>query len=156
MSYSKIKTSVWEIIEQTSLLSKLTKGENIAIKGLYGSLKPLFLSLLMEHMHRSILIVLPDLERAESMVEDLTSMAGEEIVGYYPGGYEDKESPLIINTRKAGLQMRALRDLLKDPLKLVVTTADGFSQKVPSRALMKQEVIHIEAGKSFDLYELIE
>jgi transcription-repair coupling factor (superfamily II helicase) len=156
MSFDLLKKTLWKSIEEKSLPAQIRQGNTIHLKGLHGALKSLLISLLYERIARPFLIVLPDREEAESLVDGLIPLSGEEKVCFFPGGYEDRDSPLIINPRRAGQQMRVVRDILDGSARLVVTTSEGIIQRVPNPEKMKNQTVHLEEGKSFDLYQLVE
>jgi len=156
MSLDAIKILIWEIIEEKSISEKLGSGNNLRLKGLHGALKTLLISLLNERLDRPVIIVLPERDDAESLFDSLIPLRGADKVRFFPGGYEDRESPLIINPRRAGQQMRVVRDMLAGSVQIVVTTADGFIQRVPHPEKIKSQVVHLSPGGSFDLYELVE
>ncbi len=129
---------------------------SISIKGLHGALKPLFLSLVQQTHRRPVLAVIPDREEAEALAEDLDAILSDASVAYYPGGAEDPESPVIVNPRRAGMQMRVVRDLTTGQLDVVVVSADGLMQQFPSPDTLKSAAVLIDPNAQHDLYALVD
>ena len=149
-----IKTNVWRAAETKSINNKILSGISFGLKGLPGSLKSLFLSLLLEKFQRPLLVVLPDQNKAECEFDELASLIGEEKIAFFPEGEEDIDSPLILNPRRAGLQMRVIGDLLSGVLRVVVTSSGGIVQGFPRPETIKNEWIEISCGFREDLHEL--
>lgn len=156
MSVEAIKSNAWEAIQHKSIYNKILCGNNVDLKGLPGSLKTLFLSVVSERLGRPMLVVLPSREDAELVAEELSSLMEGDGVAFFPGGEENPESPMILNPRRAGLQMQVVRDLLCGSLKVVVASPDGIVQKLPSPETVKKAWIELSEGVRHDLYELVE
>ncbi len=135
--------------------NKILEGESLALKGLPGSLKPLFISVLQEKMNRPMLVVIPDRNQAELIADELASLIGEEKVAFYPEGEEDIESPVIVNPRRAGDQMRVIQNLLRQSLNVVVSTVKGIFQGFPRPEILKKDWIEISSDFRGDLHELV-
>jgi len=151
-----IHSFVWKETCDKSINNKLLSDQSLKLKGLPGSLKPLFLAILQERLNRPLVVVLPDRESAERMFEELSNLAGEEKVAFFPEGEEDAESPVIVNPRRAGLQMRVIRDLMHGSLQLVVVSAEGVAQRFPSPESIQNEWIELSQGIQRDLYQTVE
>ncbi len=156
MSIEKIKFSIKKSSQYGLLYSKILSESNVSLKGLSGSLKSLLISLIGEETKRPLLVVFPEHEEAESTAEELSSLFTEEEVAFFPGGEEDPESPLILNTRRASSQMRALRDLLENKLKIILVAPDGLAHPFPSPDDIKNRWIKLSPGIHQNLYELVE
>ena len=156
MSEETIVSEIWDEIRRKSIYNNILAGDNLSLKSLPGSLKSLFLSTLSQHLKRQLLIVLPNQEGAESVVEELASLIGEENVAFFPGGEEDPESPLILNPRRAGLQMRTIRGLLSQDVKIIVAVPDGAIKRLPSPKMLKNNGVNLSEGGKYDLYGLVE
>ena len=156
MSTQTILSRIWEETKNQTFYNRLVSGESIDLKGLPGSLKAMFLHTLSEHLNRPLLVVLPTREGAEMIFEELAAFGGEEEIIYFPGGEEDPESPLILNPRRAGLQMRTVRDLLEGRLRIVVTASDGIAQRMPSPGWIDNGRIVLSENSPYDLFELVE
>lgn len=156
MSVEELKSNIWGEIQRNSIDNNILSHKNIMLRGLPGSMKTLVLSMVLERLGRPLLVVLPHREEAETVVEELDFLVGGGSVEFFPGGEEDAESPIILNPRRAGLQMRVIRDLLSCRLKAVVVSPDGIIQKLPSPKTMEEGRVELSVGTRQDLYELVE
>jgi len=144
------------MLESKSLFNKILSSESIAVKGLPGSLKIVFLSILITDTKRPILVVMPTRDEAESAADELVSVLGENAVLFYPEGEEDPESPIIINPRRAGMQMLAVQQLLNENPKMIVTSSLGICQRIPSQTFFQENRIVLQKDHHIDLYQLVE
>jgi len=156
MSFEILKNHIWKEIERQSIDKKIMDGEHVSLKGLPGSLRTLFISLVAEHVGRPVLVILPSREEVEDLTEDLVTLRGDEGVAFFPGGEEDPESPMILNPRRAGLQMKVVRDLLLGTLKIVIVSPEGILQKLPPSHALRASCVQIMEGAQFDLFALVE
>ncbi len=156
MSIEKIKFSIKKSSQYSLLFSKISHGSSVPVRGIPGSLKSLFLSFIVEELKRPLLVVLPEHEEAESAAEELASLLTEQNVAFFPGGEEGTESPLIFNTRRAGSQMRAVRELLENKLKVIFVAPDGLAHPFPSPDEVKNRWLKLFPGIHQNLYELVE
>ena len=66
------------------VLDRLGRGEEVLVHGLPASLGAFLLTAAGRELERSILVVAADESRAEAWRDDLTAIAGEEVVRYFP------------------------------------------------------------------------
>ena len=155
MSLKTIETEFWELIQDKSLDNRVLSGESLALRGLAGSALTLFLSKLGDTLHRPLLVVLPSREEAEALADELAGLCGER-AAFFPGGHEAKNTPAILNPRRAGLQMQVLRDLLHGGLDWVVTEPGGLALPLPPPVQLGAEEVVIAKGGSHDLFALVQ
>ena len=101
-----IKKAIKGQADKLSLFSNIVGGNDLILKGLPGSMKALLISLISDRLSNPVLSVLPSHEAAEAFAESLSSLQNEE-AGFFPGGDEDPESPMILNPHRVGCQRSA-------------------------------------------------
>jgi transcription-repair coupling factor (superfamily II helicase) len=155
MSLAKIKSKIWEQIQEKGIDSVLGQGNSIHIRGLSGSLKTLFLSMFVEKMNVPVLAVFANLEEAEWVYEELDPLLGEGSTGFFPGGEGGEGEPAQLNPRKNGMRMEVLRDLQAKKLNVVVTTAEGILLKIPPPQSLDDSTIRLTENTELELYNLV-
>ena len=107
-----MKREIESIIKNSNsykyIYNKLLKKESIEVKNIIGSLKSLIFLLVTQELNRPAIMILPDREQSELVAEEINGLVDYESVMFFPGGEEEKDSPLIINPRRSGLQMKTL------------------------------------------------
>ncbi|MBN2104379.1 transcription-repair coupling factor [bacterium] len=124
------------------------------MKNLTGSSRLLFVDLIRSSFGPG-LVVLPDADAAEALAEEAQAVFGEEEVAFFPV-FEDRNVPITLNPRQAGMRMEVLRDLLGEKLTLVITSGSGLFQRLPDPEWLCRTRLHLGPGKEFDLAHLIE
>lgn len=156
MSIEIVKNIIVEISAYNSFENRALFKDGFPLKGLIGSFKTIFLSIILERLGRPLLVVFSGREEAEKVADELASLVDEEKVGFVPGGEWDVENSVALNPRSAGLQMEVIRDLLSGKLKIVVTSTEGIAQRFPGPNWVKESWVEITEGSGFDLYELVD
>lgn len=156
MPLAAIKKNILQHINDKSIINNVLSGEDVRVKGLSASLAPLFLMTVQEATSLPILFVLPERERAESLRDELSPFLGEDAVSFFPEGEEDEESPVIVNPRRAGEQMKAIYDLLEARSNILLTSTAGAFQSLPNPDLIRNEIIQLSLGNRWDLHTLLD
>lgn len=151
MPLSRIQSSVWESVQEKSLDTAMVRGASVDIKGLAGSMKTLFLSLVSARLGPVILAVFPDREEAEWVAEEMDALLGGDQSAFFPGGDGEDGDKVQLNPRKTGMRMEVLRDLMLARLKFVSTTTDGVIQKLPSPGALEQTLVRLSGGAEWNL-----
>lgn len=151
--------SLKKIIAATStfniLINKVLSGKNIHVSGLSGSMESIILALLSEKTDRPLLVIIPDQDKTETLVDEVSFLTNKKI-DFYPGGEEEADTPLIVNPRRAGLKMSVLRNLNHTRLNIVFTTPEGIGYRLPPPEWMRGKSLILTKENTFDLYELVE
>ncbi|MBN2029134.1 transcription-repair coupling factor [bacterium] len=103
-----------------------------------------------------MLVVMSDRIEAEQLLEEINELVVEDCVGFFPGGEEDPESPIIVNPRRVGLQMCFLQNLLLDRLRIAIVSSEGIAQKLPCKEDLQKDCFDISVGGTYDLYVLVD
>ncbi|MCK5147585.1 transcription-repair coupling factor [bacterium] len=154
-SFQTIQNKISELIQEESLDVRLAGGESVSLRNVAGSALPLLLHEIGRQLVRPLCMVMPSREEAETLADELANICGEK-AAFFPGGHEDKNSPVVINPRRAGLQMQVLRDLIHQNLQWVVVGPDGLVLPLPAPGALGHEELVLARGDEHDLYDLVE
>jgi transcription-repair coupling factor (superfamily II helicase) len=155
MPLSQIESALWESVQEKNLDTAMVRGASVDIKGLAGSMKTLFLSLVSARLGPVILAVFPDREEAEWAAEEMDVLLGGDQSAFFPGGEGEDSDKVQLNPRRTGMRMEVLRDLVLTRLKFVSTTADGAMQKLPPPASLEQALVRLSGGAERNLSGLV-
>jgi len=150
-----VKDSLLLHLHELHVFQKLKNNEDVILKGLAGSLKATFLGMLKHNHDRPLLICQSNREAAESLAQELETIISGTRVAFFPGGQDEKDSPVILNPRRAGLQMRALQGLSNKSIDVIVTSGIGLCQPLPGPEKNLQAELKLCCGDIFDLYALV-
>ncbi|HHS13905.1 MAG TPA: transcription-repair coupling factor [bacterium] len=153
--FTEFSKKIDSLIKPGRLFKRLFENNELPLKGLTGSLKALTLKGLVESGSKTWVAVLPDEEEAEILSEELTGLMGES-AALFPGGDEEADSPVVINPRRSGLQMRAIRGLLEGRCRVVVTGSRGFFHRFPDPRVLKSQCIDLRPGIETPFTRLVE
>lgn len=154
--HEKIKSALLAHLHDLHILTDIKAEKSFNLKGLAGSLKTAFLSLVHSELDRPILVCLPGREAAETLADELEALLPPGTTAFFPGGHEEKNTPLIVNPRRAGLQMRTLQGLLEGSLGVVVTSGIGLCQQLPAPQELSSNMLRIGIDDTWDLHRLVE
>ncbi len=156
MSIEKIRIAIQNSPQYNSFINNILSGTNVSLKGLPGSFRALLITMLYNHLKRPILVVISDRTEAEQLLDELNEFVTENGVGFFPGGEEDPESPIIVNPRRVGLQMQFLQNLILDRLNIAVVSSEGIAQKLPCKDALQTDCFALSVGDTYDLYALVD
>lgn len=129
--------------------------EPICVAGLAGSMR----SLMIAHAHRSrkgaTLVVVEDIETADFLVDDLTSILGQENVLLYPSWEVRPYDHMSPDSDVTGLRISAMNALQRSRDVVVVTTVRGLMQKTMPPSLLERSTLHLEKGEELPFESLI-
>jgi len=138
------------------VLQEIDNEQKVFIKGLAGSLKSLFLSILFEHKKRTILFITADDEQEEVIKEDLELIVGADQIAYIPQVRELTSQNVITDTSRKGQLLAALERLVEQQRLITITSARNIAFKFPAPGWIKKEKVSIEIGKQYDFDSLKE
>ncbi|MBN2414862.1 transcription-repair coupling factor [bacterium] len=154
--HDTIRSALLSRLHDLSIFADIKEDTSLSLKGLSGSLKSAFLSLVRTELDRPLLVCVPGREAAETLADELESFLPAGTTAFFPGGHEEKNTPLIVNPRRAGLQMRTLQGLLDGSLGVVVTSGVGLCQPLPPPEDLSGDMIRIGINATRDLHSLVE
>jgi len=143
-------------LESVPVIDKMSEKKELALQGLTGSLRTLFLLHLRKQSGRSMLVCVPEREDAELLLDEIEALDPRSCPQFFPGGRDPLESPLTLNPVRSGLQMRSLREMINRCTGIIVVTPHGLAQPVPSPNVIKKKLITVRQGATFNLSDLVE
>lgn len=154
---------VEQIIQQATsspaikfIINKVMRGKSVSIRGLTGSLAPLFIGWIQARSGRSVLLLYPDTEQAEAAWEEWLAAYGDEAAGFFPETEHDVSTPAYLNPQQAGRQIETVRQILSGTPRIAVTTPKGALQPLPDPEDIRKDMLHFKKGSRFDLTRLTE
>ncbi len=124
--------------------------KNILIKGLAGSLKSLFLSILFEQKKRPIFYITADDEQEEVIREDLEIIIGANKIAYLPKIRTLAHEKAITDVGIKSQFLSALEQLVERQRLVTIISARNIALKFPSPDYIRKSKIIIEVGKEYD------
>ena len=96
------------------------------ITGLTGSARPVFINSLFKELKRPIYISSPNLLQAQKLVDDLTSLVGEDYVHYYPADEFIAADMTIASPELRAGRIATLDHLIKKEVAIYVIPIAGM------------------------------
>jgi transcription-repair coupling factor (superfamily II helicase) len=135
------------------LLKKLQESSTLSIRGVAGAMEAFIGALPVLELGKTSIIIHPDMDRTEELVEDLEDILGSERVVSMPE--PPKHTRAVVSPYDRGLQQEVLLKLAEGGPVCLVCSAACVAEKVPSPAAFTRGVIRLEAGAEMDRDELI-
>ncbi|MCX6133112.1 MAG: transcription-repair coupling factor [Ignavibacteriales bacterium] len=132
---------------------QLAAGENVAIRGINGSLMAFVAASLYDTRQTQVVLLTADKDRAEQLRDDCALLLGEHSVRLYAHGPSHKAAALDMTAPIA--QVEALKALAAKETIVVVTSAEAITGLVPPPNEFKQRSFEITAGKDHPFEDLI-
>ena len=156
MSISKIKNRISDSGLVKEVFRQIESEKRIFIKGLSGSLKALFLSLLIEKTNSPVVYVTGDDEQEEIVKEDLETILGHEQVAFFPKIRELANSEVVYESNKKSQLLSALEKLVEKRNVAVVVPAKNIVHKFPQPKFVKKERLSLKAWSEYNFENLKE
>lgn len=142
-----------------SLLEMVKNNRCLEVKGAEGALTSILVALLFEQQHSVLLLVCPDDSQAESMKEDLSALAGEEKVAFFPLSEFFPHRKLASDNVSQSYRMDTIERLSEKQQLVVVTSGPAIARLLPDIEKIHLRRHEIKTGQQlkFDsfLHELI-
>lgn len=135
---------------RNSLLNDKTG--NIALEGLSGSSRSLFLSSIFKSFPTTHFVILPEKEDAAYFHNDLTSILGDEYVFFFPSTY--KRSIQYGRTEASNIVLRAgIMNMLSQGKRkcIIVSYPEAVMEKVISKKVLKKNTLKISEGDKLSM-----
>ena len=145
-----------DLIARLGRILDAEPGGRASLHGLRGSTPALALARLLELRSRPVLALLPSAGDAEAFAADLRFFLGdgaargplERRVHHLPG-WEVPPFETVSPTRETlAARAEGLYHLLQTPNPIVVTTVEGWAQRVPPRDAFRDAVTYVVAGET--------
>ncbi|MBT6146491.1 MAG: hypothetical protein HOH74_13730, partial [Gemmatimonadetes bacterium] len=138
------------------VLERIDGGDrDILVHGMPATLGAFLLTAIQRQCNRQIVVVAADESHAESWRDDLTAIAGDSVVHYFPAwdvGIYDGRSP---DSDVSGLRIEAVARLASEEPAIVVAPASALLTPVIPRAVLDHATLHLAAGEERSLGDLI-
>ena len=128
------------------------KTGKVVVGGLTGSSKSMILSIVFQKTQNTHIVILPEKEDAAYFYNDLVSLAGEELIFFFPSTY--KRSVQYEQTDPANIVLRTeVLNLLSSGKRkcVIVTYPESLMEKVISRKNLKKNTFSIKKGDRISL-----
>ena len=128
---------------------------DVLVHGLPATLGAFLLTTVQRQLHRQVVVIAADESQAESWRDDLTAIAGEDIVHYFPAwdvGLYDGRSP---DADVSGLRIEAAARLAAEEPAIVVAPAAALLAPVMPAAALERATLRLTTGEERVLDELI-
>jgi len=154
MSISVIKKLISDSSYVKEVLRQVELEKPIYIRGLSGSLKALFLSILAEERKSPIIYITGEDDQEEIVKEDLETILGHEYVAYFPRFHELADSKVIFDSNKKSQLLSGLEKLVEKQNIVVVIPAKNIVQKFPLPKTVKKQRLFLKVNAEYD-FELL-
>ncbi len=149
MISSEIKNIILKSRALKNVLNDVDSKKRIFIKGLAGSLKALFLSIIFEQKRRSILYIAGEEEHEDILKEDLEILLGPDQIALIPKLRELAYEGIIVDSLRKSQLLSTLERLVEKKNLVAIVSAKNITLKFPAPDWIKKQRIQIELGKEY-------
>jgi len=149
MSFSEIKNIVQNSSTLNRVLDDINDGKNVFIKGLTGSLKAIFLSILFDQKRVPIFFITGEDEQEEVLREDLEFLIGSEQVCHIPKISELARDGVIVDSARKGQLLSALERLLEKKNLVTIVSAKNLPLRFPAPGWILKQRLVIQSGTEY-------
>ena len=137
----------------TSRLCKLlnTPGEKVHLQGLVGSARSILTALLSEEIQKKFVICLNDKEEAAYFYDDLTTLALEFPVLFFPSSYKRSVHYETIEQENIILRTEVLNRLKSEKQLIIVTYPEALVEKVISGEGLALHTFQVSKGENLSI-----
>ncbi len=151
----KLKPVFYELPEFTSFQKLLRAPHPLSVRGIYGSFLAVVVNYIKEFTERPQLIVLPEGEGAEKLVDDLRAFMPESHAVYFPPAEVMPFDKGMFTPALYSMRMNALAAAIEQPAVIVVTTPAALLRRVPPPDAFQRNIVHLQTGEEFERELLI-
>jgi transcription-repair coupling factor (superfamily II helicase) len=152
----KLKPVLYELPEFQEFQKLLERNSAVRIKGVYGSFLAVLINFIKETRKRPILVVQPEGDAAEKLIDDLRSFMPESHAAYFPS---DEVVPFdrgMFTPALYSMRLNALALAVENSAPVIVTTPPALIRRVPPPESFKKNIIHLKVGEDFERELLLE
>ncbi len=153
-----IGSEVQNILAQSSLIDeavqRIRSDRQIQIRGLMGSLKALFLSILMQKVSLPIIYITAEDFQEEIMREDLEIILGNEQVAVFPKIRELADCDILYDANKKSMLLSALEKLLDRRNIVAIVPAKNLVHKFPNPNKSRKQKLFLKVKLEYKFEEL--
>ena len=137
------------------VLDRLAGGREVRVHGLPASLGAFLLTAAQRELGRSILVVAADESRAEAWRDDLTAVAGAEVVRYFPMWDIDLYDGRSPDMEVSALRIEAAARLADGSPTIVVAPAAALLSPLIPAAVLERATLRLACGQVQPLEDLV-
>lgn len=152
----KFKTIIYQLAEFENLHKMLVQKSEIKLKGIYGSLLALVVNYIREIDQNPQLIIVPDADTAENLIDDLQNFAPFDHISYFPSDEAVPFDKGIFTPILYSMRMNALTVAIEKKTPIIVTTTAAILKKVPAPDLIKKNLVYLQIKEDFERDLLID
>ncbi len=123
------------------LLPSLAPEKSIALRGISGSLLAFLAARIFEQQHRQVMLIVPEVDRAEQLRDDCVSLLDEQSVHVYTMPLVHSGVQLDVSASIA--QVETLRALSAGEVVLVIASAEALAGKIPQPKEFSQRTMSL-------------
>lgn len=127
--------------------------ESQLITGLTGSARPVFISSIFKELKKPIYILSPNLLQAQKLVDDLSSLVGEDRVHYYPAEEFLAADMTIASPELKAARIATVEHLTKNENAIYVIPIAGMRKIMTPVEQWKNYFLEADIGKDIDIEE---
>ncbi len=155
MGLDTIKKSIFKTFSASELDSALKKDYPLFLKNVSGSLISFICNYLSEK-EDTLLVILPDEEKARFLTGDLLNMGLEDTLFFPTSNKKPYQSVDVAESQSLVERAEVLDAVINDTVKVLVTSAQALSEKVISPKKFKDSSIDIHKGEEYSMDALRE
>lgn len=123
------------------------------ITGLTGTARPVFIQTLFKELKKPIYILSPNLLQAQKLVEDLTSLVGEELVHYYPSEEFIAADSTISSPELRAERIATLGHMVENHVGIYVIPIAGMRKMMTPKEQWKNSFLETAVGEEIEIEE---
>lgn len=131
----------------------LTPDQHLRLKSISGSLFPIVLNFILECERRPILLLVPDHDLAERLVDDCTLLVGPHQVFSFL--HAPHHASTILDMSAPVGRIESLKALTAQQSGIFIATVDALAKPIPSPSVFAQQSFTLEAGKEYPFEQLL-
>ncbi len=152
----KLKPVFYELPEFKILQKLLREKTALSLRGIYGSFFAIVVNFIKESTEKPQLVVLPEGDAAEKLVDDLRAFMPDSHAVYFPSAEVLPFDKGMFTPALYSMRMNALAAAVEQNNVIVVTTPPALLRRVPSPTSFQRNIVRLQVGEDFERDLLIE
>ncbi len=133
----------------------LEKG-SVAIAGLSGSALGFLAKHLFENGFSKLVIITPEMQRADQIWNDLSNLLDDERVYFFPSRKAERDYTNKIDTEIIGLQLKSLSLMIEKQPGIFVLPVRTLTEPIPDLNNIRKKQLHLSVGSEIQIGEISE
>ncbi len=152
----KLKARLYQLPEFEQFHRLLNNRREFNVSGIYGSFLAVVVNFIREIRHCPQLIVLPDGDAAEKLVDDLNILLPTNQVTYFPSDEVVPFDTGIFTPALYSMRLNALTQVVENRESILVTTPASLLRRTPAPDTIRQNILRLKVGEEFERELLVE